>query len=113
MSQLDKYAKNAKEWSNFAKINYKAAATLFASGNPFFILVAATLGHHALEMYLKAALICSGMVVFNPARVRSLDPGLGISAADCAWDHGLATLAETLAAKRNAFDLTNPLGLPR
>jgi hypothetical protein len=112
MSQPDKYAKNAKEWRNFAKINYKAAATLFASGNPFFILVAATLGHHALEMYLKAALICSGMIVFNPAKVGSLDPGLGISASDCAWDHALAALAETLAAKRKDFDLSAPLGLP-
>jgi hypothetical protein len=111
MLQLDKYAKDAKEWRNFAKMNYKAAAALFTLQNPFFMLVAATLGHHALEMYLKSALICSGMVVFNPAKIKSLDPALGIAAADCAWDHGIVSLAETLALRRKDFDLNTPLGL--
>jgi hypothetical protein len=34
---------------------------LFSTRNPFMYFAAATLGHHALEMFLKAALIATGM----------------------------------------------------
>jgi hypothetical protein len=51
---IDKYATDARAWRDWAKINYVASKQLFASGNPFLYFPAATLGHHALEMYLKA-----------------------------------------------------------
>ncbi len=79
MSSPDKYARDARSWRDFAKVNHVAAKHLFGSGNPFMYLVAATLGHHALEMYLKAALISEGMTVFNPKELQGLDPGVGLT----------------------------------
>jgi hypothetical protein len=110
--QLDKYAKDARTWWDFAKMDYRASMTLFGSGNPFLYFAAATLGHHALEMYLKAALINTGMTIFNPAKLKALDPGAGLAESDCAWGHVLVDLAELLAGRRNDFDLTGKLDLP-
>jgi HEPN domain-containing protein len=67
--KLDKYARDAALWRDWAAINYSAAKTLFESGDAFLLLPAATLGHHALEMYLKSALIAHGMTVFDPKKV--------------------------------------------
>jgi hypothetical protein len=89
----DKYAQDARAWRDFAKFNLSASMYLFESHDPFKIFAAATLGHHALEMYLKAALICEGWLL----------------AADCAWGHDLVTLARQLAAKRADFDLAKPM----
>src|SRR5450755_1071146 len=58
---------------------------LFSSSNLFVYVTAATLGHHALEMYLKSALICEGMTVFNPVILKSLDPGYALTRSNCAW----------------------------
>jgi hypothetical protein len=91
--QLDKYAKDARAWQDCAKINYTASAHLFGSCSLFLYFTAATLGHHALEMYLKSALICEGMTVFNPVILKSLDPGLELTRSDCAWGHNLVALA--------------------
>ena len=109
MSQLDRYARDAGAWRDYATVNYLASKTLFATGNPFLYLPAVTLGHHALEMYLKAALICEGMTVFDPDKVNSLDPALGLTESDCVWGHVLANLARRLAAKRSDPDLSTPL----
>jgi hypothetical protein len=70
--QLDRFARDARAWKHCAEINYIASGHLFASSNLFVYFTAATLGHHALEMYLKSALICEGMTVFNPVIVESL-----------------------------------------
>ncbi len=78
---------------------------LFDSHNPFLIFAAATLGHHALEMYLKAALIYEGATVFDPNKIRRLDPTVKLRETDCAWGHNLVTLARRLAARRPDFDL--------
>jgi hypothetical protein len=67
---LDKYARDPKAWKAFADHNYAASVHLFESHNPFLIFNAATLGHHCLEMYLKAALICEGCAVFDPKKVK-------------------------------------------
>jgi hypothetical protein len=107
--KLDKYAGDARAWKTFAGIAYTAAAHLFESANLLLIFPAATLGHHALEMYLKAALICEGCSVFNPRDVRYLDPPGTLLAADCAWGHDLVVLARQLATKRPDFDLTEPM----
>jgi hypothetical protein len=109
--QLDRYARDAIAWRDWAKINYRASATLFASDNPFLYLPAATLAHHALEMYLKAALIWEGLVIFNPAKVASLDPAYGLTAVDCAWGHVLVDLAGQLSKRRTDFDLSAGMGL--
>jgi hypothetical protein len=56
----DKYARNFRVSRDWAAINYRAAETLFRADDPFLWFPAATLGHHALEMYLKSALIANG-----------------------------------------------------
>ena len=103
--QLDKYARDARAWRDCAKINYTASAHLFGTSNLFLFFTAAALGHHALEMYLKSALICEGMTVFNPVILKSLNPGLALKRSDCAWGHDLADLARRLSEKRSDFDL--------
>jgi len=110
--QLDKYARDQAAWRDFAKVNHLASTSLFNSRNPFLYLVAATLGHHSLEMYLKAALISEGMTVFDPRRVSSLDPAVGLTAADCAWGHSLAQLARELSKRRPDFDLSAQINVP-
>jgi hypothetical protein len=109
--QLDKYARDARAWHDWAKVNYTASAELFASGNPLLYLPAATLGHHALEMYLKSVLIREGMTVFNPVILPSLDPRLGLTRSDCAWGHNLVELAERLAERRKDFNLDAEMDL--
>jgi hypothetical protein len=104
--KLDKYARNARAWKHSADIDYRAATLLFETRDLLLIFCAATLGHHALEMYLKAALICEGLTVFNPRDIKLLDPAVTLHKADCAWDHDLVALARQLAAKRPDFDLT-------
>jgi hypothetical protein len=107
-AQLDKYARDAVTWKNLADINYAAAQTLFlhAIEKPGLYFVAVTLGHIALEMLLKTALICSGMTAFNPKNVKSLDPSFGLKSDDCVWGHDLVALAKTLATRRPDFDLS-------
>jgi hypothetical protein len=103
----DKYAQDARAWKTAAGIAYSAALTMFETRNPLLIFPAATLGHHALEMYLKAALICEGCTVFDPRDRNRLDPTL--QKTDCAWGHYLVQLARQLAAKRSDFDLTETM----
>jgi hypothetical protein len=80
--QLDKYAKDDRAWRDCAKINYAASAHLFNSSNLFLFFPAATLGHHGLEMYLKAALICEGMTVFESCHPQVSRPGLCTQAVE-------------------------------
>lgn len=110
--QLDKYARDARTWFDFARVNEAAAMTLFGTHNPFLFLPAATLGHHTLEMYLKAALICEGMTVFDPRKIKSLDPTLGLKSSECSWGHSLVELASQLASKRQEFDLSAQMTIP-
>lgn len=104
-SQLDRFARDASAWKNCAEINYNASVHLFGSGSLFLYFIAATLGHHALEMYLKSALICEGMTVFNPVILKSLDPGYALTRSNCAWGHCLVDLATRLSQKRPDFNL--------
>src|SRR5260370_9029892 len=94
-----------------ASINSAAAKTLFETGDPFLLFPAATLGHHALEMYLKAGLVANGMTVFNPKDLNKLDVGVNLAKADCAWGHNLVELAETLAQRNPAFDLSKQMDI--
>lgn len=103
--KLDKYARDARAWRDFAKVAYTGSGHLFGSGNLFLVFPAATLGHHALEMYLKAALITEGLTIFDPWKLEYLDASLKLEAKDCAWDHKLVRLARQLAEKRPDFDL--------
>ena len=106
---LDKYARDPKAWKVFADHNYAASIYLFESHNPFLIFNAATLGHHCLEMYLKAALICEGCTIFDPNKVKYLDNSVKLQPSDCAWGHDLVALAKQLAARRPDFDLSEPM----
>jgi len=101
--QLDKYARDARAWRDCAEGNYMASAMLFDSQNPFVWFAAATLGHHALEMYLKAALVHEGMTVFDPEKIIRSDPTAGLVRSDCVWGHSLLYLADTLSGKRPHF----------
>lgn len=103
---LDKYARNAPEWRDAGFHNYRASIALFESGDPFLWLTAAVLGHHALEMLLKAILIQEGMTVFDKASVKDLDPALGLKKTDCAWGHNLVELARKVEGKRTDFKLS-------
>jgi len=105
---LDKYARDYAIWRSWAAIDYRAAQTLFdvGSGDPFLYFPAATLGHHALEMYLKSALIVAGMTIFDPRKVGLLDPPVNLAAADCAWGHDLVALGKQFAARASHFDLS-------
>jgi HEPN domain-containing protein len=103
--RLDKYARDARAWQDWAKVNYAASTLLSGSGNPSLYIPAATLAHHALEMYLKSALICEGMTVFNPVILKSLDGTVELKRSDCAWGHDLVELAEHLVRRRKDFNL--------
>ena len=110
--QLDRFARDARAWKHCAEINYIASGHLFASSNLFVYFTAATVGHHALGMYLKSALICEGMTVFNPVIVKSLDPGYGLSRSNCAWGHCLVDLATRLSEKRPDLNLRAEMNIP-
>ena len=108
---LDRYARDPKAWKAFADHNYAASIYLFDSHNPFLIFNAATLGHHCLEMYLKAALICEGATVFDPKKITHLDNSLKLQPSDCAWGHDLVALARQLASRRPDFNLSEQMCL--
>ena len=107
----DKYAQDARAWKDLADTNYAASKTLFihAMEKPTLYFVAVALGHLALEMLLKTALICKGMTVFNPKHLKSLDPLIDLKESDCVWGHGLVELARTLAQRDAGFDLSAKL----
>jgi hypothetical protein len=100
--KLDKYARDGRAW-DFAEITYPGSAHVFGSGNPFLVFPPA-LGHHALEMYIKAALIAGGPTIFDPWKLEYLDASVKRGAKDCAWDHNMVRLARQLAEKRPDFD---------
>jgi hypothetical protein len=56
----DKYAKDADTWLTYAQFTYARAQELFRSESPSLWFSGAILGHQALEMLLKAALIRKG-----------------------------------------------------
>jgi hypothetical protein len=110
MSQkLDKYARDFALWRDWAAINYAAATRLFETGDPFLLFPAATLGHHSLEMYLKSALIANGMTVFDPKKIKLLDPGVNLTKDFCAWGHKLIELANQLEKLSPNFNLSNKM----
>ena len=76
----DKHANSADTWCAHGETFGQAAHALFTSGNPFFYFPAALLGHQALEMVLKAALLRQGFKINE------------------AWGHDLVKLANKLTA---------------
>ncbi len=103
--QIDRYARDAAFWKVYAIQTHTCAQLIFQYGGLTLCLQAATIGHYALEMYLKAALISQGMTVFNPKEMPNLVPGESLTASDCVWGHSLVPLAELLSAKQPALDL--------
>jgi hypothetical protein len=87
-------AKDAPQWRDSGYHNYRASRVLFECGDPFLWFPAASLGHHALEMLLKAALIHEGMTMCDPRKVKDLDPALGLTKDDCIWGHALVEPAK-------------------
>jgi HEPN domain-containing protein len=74
------YSSDADTWLNWAEATYAGAQTIFLSDNALAWFPAAILGHQALEMFLKAALIRKGR------RVTKTD----------VWGHDLCALAREL-----------------
>jgi HEPN domain-containing protein len=74
------YSSDSDTWLNWAEATYSGAQTLFLSDNALVWFPAAVLGHQALEMFLKAALIRRGH------RVAKSD----------VWGHDLCALARQL-----------------
>ena len=72
-------------WFQSAENMRTAAVELFRSGNPLLWFPAALLGHQALEMFLKAALIREGLEVGPPPK-------------GTVWGHRLICLGEKLTA---------------
>ena len=65
-------------------------------------------------MYLKSALIVKGCTVFDPAKLKKLDPTITLAPGDCAWGHELVKLATQLKQRSPDFDLAKqltPIGL--
>ncbi len=112
---LDKYARDSIRWCESAIQDHLAARILFASGNqnPLVFFTAATIAHHALEMYLKSALIVAGLTIFKPERIKDLNASEKLSKDQCAWGHELPKLARTLTEKQPMFDLKMRLDIPR
>lgn len=101
--KLDKFACDPDAWYASARFTHTASQTLFNAGNVIVVFAAATLGHHALEMYLKTALICEGMTACKPSDA----PAFGITKTDCAWGHDLFELARLPQSLRPEFRLTS------
>jgi hypothetical protein len=58
---IDKYARDAGHWRTRATIAYEAARILFTHEKALMLCFeAAPVAHHALEMFLKTALINEG-----------------------------------------------------
>jgi len=76
----DKYTTSPDTWCTHGEIFAQAANNLFTAGNPLLYFPAALLGHQALEMLLKAALLRRGCKISE------------------AWGHNLVGLAERLTA---------------
>jgi hypothetical protein len=92
---VDKYAMDAGSWIMAANVTYDGAMRLFDSIDPLLCIPAAYLGHHALEMLLKAGLIKVGYTVAE-----------GKFEDGYAWGHNLVSLAQALASKYgNAFPI--------
>jgi HEPN domain-containing protein len=90
-TSVSDFSWDAVTWLQWAKQTHAGAHVLFNEGNPFLWFPAAILGHQALEMFLKAALIKTGR------RVEKSD----------VWGHNLVTLAHDLEKTGVAL----PLGL--
>jgi HEPN domain-containing protein len=91
MSELDKYARDAEAWRKEAEATFDASTLLFCQNFPFWFS-ASILGHHALEMLLKSALIRAGYTIAN----RKQEDGY-------VWGHDLGGLATLLASKYPEF----------
>jgi HEPN domain-containing protein len=78
--QKDRYRNEPTAWLQLADNSLRGARLLHKEGDAFLWFPAALLGHHALEMFLKAALIRLGAKV---------EP-------NGAWGHDLVKLATSL-----------------
>jgi len=105
--KLDKFARDAREWRLSAESNHCAATALFEDGRFHLWFPAATLGHGAIEMFLKAALIYQGMTVCDPRRIPIVEKSL--TKNDCIWGHDLVTLAGVLCERCEQFELDAPI----
>jgi hypothetical protein len=98
---LNKYANDSSRWCEAAIHDHIAARILFTADNPLAWFTAGTIAHHALEMYLKSALIVAGLTIAEPKYCPT--------GSRCAWGHKLPDLAARLAKEVPAFNLGTQL----
>lgn len=104
---LDPIAQDCVAWCIYAEMDYRVARTLFNGGDSILYFAAMTIGHHAVELYLKGSLIKLGMKACDPKKAKSF----GIETKDCIWGHGLYDLAVVLATKSPAFTLSTAIDI--
>lgn len=93
MASIDEHTRDAREWRLAAERTFRAAIFLFElDSRPFLWFSAALLGHHALEMLIKSALIREGFPVEK-----------GKTKEGFVWGHNLEELAKLLASKQKDF----------
>jgi HEPN domain-containing protein len=92
MPDIDVAAQNAREWRVAAEGALRAACILF-NGSPEVWFSAALLGHHALEMLIKSALIRQGFIVAK-----------GKPENGFAWGHSVVELARAVASRCTDFN---------
>lgn len=102
MPKIDKYARDAEEWREDAEATYEAATLLFEQQMSFWFS-ASLLGHHALEMLLKSALIQAGLTIARAPRPCSSGAEHDAMEETNAWGHDLQELADLLASRRQRF----------
>lgn len=99
MATIDEYTRDGRQWRMAAETTFQAATLLFnLKNNPFVWFPAALLGHHALEMLLKSALIREGC----PVEKGKPEDGF-------VWGHDLEKLVKLLTSKRRDFSLQIPV----
>jgi hypothetical protein len=100
LNSLDPITQDCVAWCIYAEMDYRVAKILFNSGDPMLYFAAMSVGHHALELFLKGAMIKLGMKACNPKKAKLF----GFKESDCTWGHNLYDLGVTLATRDTAFN---------
>jgi HEPN domain-containing protein len=102
------YSSDADTWLNWAEATYSGAQTLFLTDNVLVWFPAAILGHQALEMFLKAALIRKGRRIVKKEVWGHDLRGL----AGELVDHGVSFTSQFMSELQKFTDYFNELRYP-
>src|SRR5579862_2138294 len=96
---LDEYATDHRTWKVSGEMYQQASSLLFTQPDTLMWLPAATLAHHAIERYLKAALIVAGVTICTKETAKKAE------IHDHIWGHDLVELGKRLGKLRREFKL--------